>query len=98
MGLFFSFAAFVQNIFLLIEMRKSGCASRDFYKNVVSFAWHSQLPRVTPSLRLRFVCTKQHRTQTSKAMFAFYSLYVRKSQSAQRSAPRSAALVNGGLL
>ena len=33
MGFFFSFAAFVQNVFLLIEMRGSGCASRIFIKS-----------------------------------------------------------------
>ena len=33
MGFFFSFAAFVQNIFLLIEMRESGGASRIFIKS-----------------------------------------------------------------
>ena len=41
---------------------------------------------------------KRHSSQTSEAMFAFYSLYVCKMFRAQRSAPRSAALVDGGLL
>ena len=73
----------VTALWLVFVLHRDGAvaAAGRIYKNVASFAWHSQSPRVTAFLRLLFVCTSDTARRRAKRCLRFIcSMFVNRRE------------------